>query len=92
MTLTEIYWARYANEDLSHRTIAALGKVAGAYQSTGNAAQKLWAAKALVSTQAEADQALWWVATNATIIAALPTITDSDVEYVVTLYAQTVAV
>lgn len=92
MTLTQIYQARFANADLRQRVTAAIGKVAWSYQTTGNAAQKLWAKQALIHTDVEADQALWWCSTNATIIAALPTISDSDVEYVVTLYAQAVAV
>lgn len=92
MTLTEIYNARFSNEDLARRVTAAIGKIAWAYQSTGNAAQKAWAHKALLNTQAEADQALWWVSCNSTILAALPVTSDNDVEYVVTTYAQAVAV
>lgn len=92
MTLTQIYQARFANADLRQRVTAAIGKVAWSYQSAGTTAQKAWAKTALIHTEVEADQALWWCATNATILDALPSIVDADVEYVVTLYAQTVAV
>ena len=109
MTLLEIWNARYAGKSLKIRTTAAIGKIASSILATPGAteAQKAWATNALVYTTQEAEKAMWFMASNATILASVVkdgngvvvvapdgsieyAATDQDVEYVATVYYQTV--
>lgn len=92
MTLQEIWNIRYASESLKKRTTAALGKIAQTVIQNAEAtqSQKTWAANTLLYATQEAEKAMWFMASNPTIVAAGDASTDQDVEYVATVYYQTV--
>lgn len=92
-----IYDIRYNNADLKKRTVAAVAKVAMYIittedPGTANHTERVtWAMDAISNTPQASERMMWAIAQNATINADPAAATDADIEYVVNVSVDSIA-